>query len=200
MSDTVTFDDVWKMFQETSKQFQETSKQLREMGAETDKKISNLSKMGAETDKRISNLSKEIGSLGNKWGEFVENMVAPACVTMFAERGIPVHQISQRVKTKLDGGRSMEIDVLVVNNKAAVLVEVKSTLTVSDVQDHIEDMKQFKEFFPQYEKYRVMGAVAGMIIGDGVDKFAKKQGLFVIVQSGETVTIDNDPGFVPHVW
>ena len=179
MSDTVTFDDVWKMFQETSKQFRE---------------------MGAETDKRISNLSKEIGSLGNKWGEFVENMVAPACVTMFAERGIPVHQISQRVKTKLDGGRSMEIDVLVVNNKAAVLVEVKSTLTVSDVQDHIEDMKQFKDFFPQYKKYRVMGAVAGMIIGDGVDKFAKKQGLFVIVQSGETVTIDNDPDFVPHSW
>ena len=194
MSDTVTFDDVWKMFQETSKQ-------LREMGAESDRRLSKqLREMGAETDRRIRNLSKEIGSLGSKWGEFVENMVAPACETMFAERGIPVHQTFQRVKAKLDGGRNMEIDVLVVNNEVAVLVEVKSTLTVSDVQDHIEDLKQFKDFFPQYKRYRVMGAVAGMIIGGGVDKFAKKQGLFVIVQSGETVTLDNDPDFVPHSW
>ena len=188
MSNTVTFDDVWKMFQETDKKFQEMK-----LEAEKDRQ---------ETNMVLRNLSKQLGSLGSKWSEFVENMVAPACKIMFAERGIPVHQIHPRVKAKLDGGRNMEVDVLVVNHDVLVLVvvEVKSTLTVSDVQDHIEHLKQFKDFFPQYKQYRVMGAVAGMRVDENVENFAQKEGLFVIAQSGDTVTLKNNHDFKPRSW
>ncbi len=77
---------------------------------------------------------------------------------------------------------------------------VKSTLTVSDVQNHIEHLKQFKDFFPQYRSYRVMGAVAGMRVDENVENLAKKEGLFVIAQSGDTVILKNDRDFKPHPW
>ena len=197
MSDTITFDDVWKMFQEMKVEAEKDRK-------ETDRVMRNLSieaeKDRKETDRVVRNLSKEISNLGSKWGRFVENMVAPACGRLFAERGIPVHEVSQRVKRKLDNGQNMEVDILVVNNDVVVLVEVKSTLTLSDVRDHLDRLEKFKMFFPQYRTYRIMGAVAGMIIDDGVDNFAKKQGLFVIVQSGDTVNLANEPNFKPHSW
>ncbi|MBF8272253.1 MAG: hypothetical protein HW380_1358, partial [Magnetococcales bacterium] len=47
---------------------------------------------------------------------------------------------------------------------------------------------------------RVMGAVAGILINKDVDKFAMNEGLFVIVQSGDSVKLANDGKFVPRTW
>ena len=45
-----------------------------------------------------------------------------------------------------------------------------------------------------------MGAVAGMVVPDDAARFAYRQGLFVLAQSGESVTIRNDANFQPGVW
>ncbi len=121
---TTTADDVWKLlaelveapketercFQETEQRFQETERILKEQSL--------------KTDRQITRVSQEIGNLGGKWGRFVENMVAPACETLFLNRQIPVHQVSQRVRKRLDG-KTLEIDVLVTNENHVLVVEVK---------------------------------------------------------------------------
>jgi len=94
----------------------------------------------------------------------------------------------------------MEIDLLVANTIAAVLVEVKSNLRVEDVRNHLDRLSKFKSFFPRYADCTVYGAVAGIVIDANADQFAINQGLFVIVQSGETVCIANDEHFVPKTW
>lgn len=104
------------------------------------------------------------------------------------------------MKAKLPGGRHMEIDVFVVNTDAVVLVEVKSALTVEDVRDHLIRLAEFKDFFPEYANKRVFGAVARIVIGEHADRFAMNKGLFVIVQSGDTVRMANEPEFQPHSW
>ncbi|MBF0625753.1 MAG: DUF3782 domain-containing protein [Magnetococcales bacterium] len=103
MSHSVTFEDVWRMFQETDRKIQETAAQMRE----TDRKIQEVSDQMRETDRKIQEtnrqvkaVSKQIGALGSRWGEFVESLVAPACRTLFQERGIPVHTVSHRVKAQ----------------------------------------------------------------------------------------------------
>jgi len=171
---TTTADDVWKILAE-------------------------LAQAQKETDRQIARLSKEIGNLGGKWGRFVENMVAPACETIFLNRGIPVHQVSQRVKKKLNG-RVLEIDVLVTNENHVLVVEVKSSLGVDNVKELIEDLQEFKEFFPEYNQKQVYGAVAGIEIEEGADKYAYRQGLFVLTQSGENVVIVNGAEFQPKTW
>ncbi|MCZ8249999.1 MAG: DUF3782 domain-containing protein, partial [Microcystis sp. LE19-195.1E] len=97
---TTTADDVWKLLAELAEAQKETERILKEQSL--------------KTDRQITRLSKEIGNLGGKWGRFVENMVAPACETLFLNRQIPVHQVSQRVRKRLDG-KTLEIDVLVTN-------------------------------------------------------------------------------------
>ncbi|MBF0159176.1 MAG: hypothetical protein HQL58_06590 [Magnetococcales bacterium] len=94
----------------------------------------------------------------------------------------------------------MEIDLLVANTVAAVLVEVKSHLKVEDVRDHLERLGRFKSFFPRYANCQVYGAVAGIVVDSDADRFAIHQGLFVIVQSEDAVRIANDKAFVPRTW
>ncbi|MBD2393153.1 DUF3782 domain-containing protein [Cyanobacterium aponinum FACHB-4101] len=178
---TTTADDVWKILAELAQAQKETERRMQ------------------ETDRQIARLSKEIGNLGGKWGRFVENMVAPACEIIFLNRGIPVHQVSQRVKKKLDG-RVLEIDVLVTNENHVLVVEVKSSLGVDNVKELIEDLQEFKEFFPEYNQKQVYGAVAGIEIEEGADKYAYRQGLFVLTQSGENVVIVNGAEFQPKTW
>ena len=141
---TTTADDVWRLlaelttaqkatdrrFQETDRRFQETERLLKEQSQETTRLLREQSQ---ETDRRIREVNKQIGDLGGKWGRFVENMVAPACETIFLKRGIPVHQVSQRVKKRLNG-QTLEIDVLVTNENHVLVVEVKSSLGVNDVK------------------------------------------------------------------
>ena len=94
----------------------------------------------------------------------------------------------------------MEIDILVANTVAAVLVEVKSHLQVDDVRTHLTRLGKFKPFFPRYAACQVYGAVAGIVVDAEADQFAMNKGLFVIEQSGETVRLANNTAFVPRTW
>jgi hypothetical protein len=207
---TTTADDVWRLlaelveaqketercFQETERRFQETERILKEQSLETERI---LKEQSLKTDRQITRLSQEIGNLGGKWGRFVENMVAPACETLFLNRDIPVHQVSQRVRKRLDG-KTLEIDVLVTNENHVLVVEVKSSLSVDDVKELIKNLTEFRQFFPEYNHKQLYGAVAGIEIEEGADKYAYRQGLFVLAQRGENVAILNDTDFQPKTW
>ena len=129
----------------------------------------------------------------------MENLVAPACETLFLERGIPVHQVSQRIK-KRKKGETLEIDILVLNQDHTLVVEVKSRLSVADVQEFIADLQRFRHFFPEYAQNQLYGAVAGIIIDEGADRYAYRQGLFVLAQSGEAIALLNNDEFQPKAW
>jgi hypothetical protein len=203
---TTTADDVWRLlaelveaqketercFQETERRFQETERRFQET-----ERI--LKEQSLKTDRQITRVSQEIGNLGGKWGRFVENMVAPACETLFLNRDIPVHQVSQRVRKRLDG-KTLEIDVLVTNENHVLVVEVKSSLSVDDVKELIKNLTEFRQFFPEYNHKQLYGAVAGIEIEEGADKYAYRQGLFVLAQRGENVAILNDTEFQPKTW
>jgi hypothetical protein len=189
---TTSSDDVWQLLSElaeaqkdTARRFQETEQFLQETAAE---------------NRRINDrVSKQISALGGAWGRFVEDLVAPGCERLFVERGIPVDQVSQRVKRRRHG-ETLEIDVLVVNQGHVLAVEVKTSLGVEDVKDFVEDLTRFRDFFPEYGAMQLYGAVAGIGIESGADRYAYRQGLFVITQAGDGVAILNDDGFEPKAW
>ena len=204
---TVTLEDFWQLFRESERLRREGAAEVDRMFKETDRRFEEVARQSAETDRQIKNtdyklkdLAKQVGNLASRWGEFVEGVVAPGCKTIFAERGIPVHEVHRRVERRTDDGRTMEIDILVVNDSAAVLVEVKSKLTVEDVRDHLNRLQNFKSIFIRYADTRVMGAVAGIVCEENAEQFARNQGLFVIVQSGETICLANEKTFVPRIW
>ncbi|MBF0604207.1 MAG: DUF3782 domain-containing protein [Nitrospirae bacterium] len=211
------FQETDRKFQETDRKFQETDQEIKETAREIKETAREIKETGQQiremrkafqdtdlqikaTDIKVKEVSTQIGNLGGKWGKFVEGLVAPACETLFSQRGIPVHQVSRQVKAKLPGGRQMEIDVFVVNTDAVALVEVKSTLTVESVREHLVRLAEFKEFFPVYADKRVIGAVAGIVIEENAGRFAINKGLFVIEQTGNILRMANDEAFVPRAW
>jgi hypothetical protein len=214
---TTTAEDVWQLLSElviaqkaterllqeqsqyADQRFKETESLLRERDEKTDQQFKETDRKIREVNKQISAVNKQIGDLGGKWGRFVENMVAPACETIFLKRGIPVHQVGQRIKKRLNG-QTLEIDVLVTNADHVLVVEVKSSLGVDDVKALMEDLTQFRQFFPEYNQKQLYGAVAGIEIEEGADKYAYRQGLFVLAQAGETVAILNNSDFRPKNW
>lgn len=190
------FQETERRFQETEHRFQETERLIREQSQATERKFQETAEENRRTNRQ---LSQQIGNLGGKWGMFVENMVAPACETIFLDRGIPVHRVSQRVRARQNDD-SMEIDVLVLNQNHVLAVEVKSTLSVEDVKEFVEKLAHFREFFPEYAQRQLYGAVASIGMDSGADRYAYRQGLFVLAQSGETMAILNDSQFQPRNW
>lgn len=81
-----------------------------------------------------------------------------------------------------------------------LVVEVKSTLGVDDVKELVQDLGQFRQFFPEYASKQLYGAVAGIDMESGADKYAYRQGLFVLAHAGEAVSILNDSTFQPKNW
>ncbi|MBK8754899.1 MAG: NERD domain-containing protein [Candidatus Competibacteraceae bacterium] len=176
-----TLDEVWALFREVAESQKDTDRQMK------------------ETDRQIKLLGKQIGELGHRLGEFVEGLVKPAVVRLFQARGIDIHEVYPDVEVDR-GTEGIQIDLLVVNDTEAVLVEVKSKLTVADVDDHLERLAKFKRLLPRYAEVRAMGAMAAMVIPKEAARYAYRQGFLVLAQSGETVVILNDAQFQPKAW
>lgn len=199
--------DTARRFQESDRRFEETKQFLKEQSQETDRRLKEqneqtdrrLKEQNEETDRQIKRMSKEVGKLSNRLGEFVEWQVRPAAVRLFQERGIDVHEFHPNVSVKRENG-GLEIDLLVVNDTDAILIEVKSKLTQRDVDDHLVRLQKFKQFMPRYRDVNALGAVGGMVISDEVAEYAYDKGLFVLAQSGDGVVILNDLQFQPRRW
>jgi hypothetical protein len=218
---TYTPDDVWRLlselivaqketerrFQETEHRFQETERLLKERSQETERLLKErsqeterfLKQQAQATDKQIKQVSQQLGKLGNRLGEFVEWQVRPAAVRLFRERGIDVHELHSGLSTQR-GGEGLEIDLLVVNDTEAVLVEVKSKPNQADVDKHLQRLEKFKRLMPRYKDVQAMGAVAGMVVTNEVRDYAYGQGLFVLGLCGDDVVILNEPDFQPRKW
>jgi len=192
-----TFDDVWRTIQELAVMSKETDRQMKE----TDRQMKDTDLRLKETDRLVKAMSKQLGEHGNRLGEFVQEMVRPAVVRLFQQRQLPVHQVTANMAAYDDNRRfRMEIDLLVINSDTAIAVECKSRLSQDDVDEHLKRLALFKDCFPQYGQFIILGAVAAMVMSDEVSRYAYRKGLFVLAQSGDAVEILNDDDFKPHQW
>jgi len=193
-----SFADVWRMFQETDRQLKESAHQMKERAAETDRQ---LRERAAETERLVKNMTQSIGNLGNRLGDFVEEMVKPGLVRVFQAQGLKVHRTMQNLTCRDDDGQFLaQVDLLVVDSDTAIAVECKSHLSIDDVNDHLDRMAMFKTSWPEYAAYKLLGGVAAMVLPEDVGRYAYRKGLFVLAQSGEAVEIRNDAQFQPTVW
>ncbi len=186
-----------RRMQETDRRMQETDRRLQETG----QMIRELREQSRETDRKLREVSAQLGRLGRRLGEFVEEMVEPAVVRLFQERGWRVHRTMQNLECRDDEGRvRAEVDLLVINQDTAIAVECKSHLSVEDVREHVERLGVFKECWPEYAPYRLLGAVAAMVVPEDAARYAYRQGLYVLAPSGETMRVLNNAPFEPRIW
>jgi hypothetical protein len=184
---------------ENERRAAELERQAAEAKLESDRRAAEADRSMAELKRTVERTSKAVDSLTTRWGRFVEELVEPAVLRLFQEKGIDIKEVYPRARVKRQG-IAMEIDILGVDDTDLVVVECKSRLSQDDVDEFIEKLTRFKIAFPHYKNYRAYGAVAGIEINKGVDRYAYKKGLFVIKPSGDTVAIINDADFQPNTW
>nr|VFK25044.1 MAG: hypothetical protein BECKMB1821G_GA0114241_101110 [Candidatus Kentron sp. MB]VFK35431.1 MAG: hypothetical protein BECKMB1821I_GA0114274_11183 [Candidatus Kentron sp. MB]VFK77293.1 MAG: hypothetical protein BECKMB1821H_GA0114242_11202 [Candidatus Kentron sp. MB] len=177
----------------------EVSLSVKENGIQMEKMQREIRESRKETDRQFKETDKKLGKLGNRLGDFVQEMVRPAVVKLFRERGFDVHEVHPNISVNRNG-TGVEVDLFVVNDQQAVAVECKSHLKAQDVKDHLERLEKFKDFFPRYRDVELMGAVAAMVMPDAVARYAYHRGLYVLAQNGEMVEVRNDVAFKPRFW
>ena len=166
---------------------------------EADRTMEELKQGIAKLEKTVERTSKAVDSLTTRWGRFVEELVEPAVIKLFQAKGIDVKEVYPRARSKRYA-TPMEIDILAVDETELVLVECTSRLSKDDVDEFLEKLPQFKLAFPHFQNFKAYGAVAGIEINEGIDRYAYKKGLFVIKPSGDTVAIINDDSFKAATW
>ncbi len=195
-----------KEFQTNQKELQtiqkETSQQIKELRVsqkETSQQIKELrvsqketSQQMKETDKKINAI---IGDFGNRWGKLGENLVKGSLVQRLKERGIEVERVITNAKNS-----ATEFDIIAVNGKEVVVVEVKATLDPADVREFTEDIQNFKVWWPEFKSKTIYGAMAFLIKSNRqANNLAQKQGFFVIEATGDVI-IQNKQDFKPKVF
>ena len=157
-----------------------------------------LSEKFQDSDKKV----KELANLfTTHWGKLVEALVEPSCLSLFQERDVLTEQSYQNVKAK-HAGKNMECDVLLVNDTELVVIEVKNTCRPEYIDDLKEKLKEFQAFFPQYKNYSPYGALAALKYDGASDKYAYRNGFFVIkaTEGDGLIKIVKDHDFKPEVY
>ena len=188
----LTFEKVWAALMEMREYQEETQRQLRESQQQSQQK----------TDKIIADLSKNIGGLGNSLGRFTEAMFSAELWKKFNDLGFTFTKQAPHMKFYENGQVLAEVDFFLENGVYAMPVEIKTELSIDDVDEHIIRIKKIRQYMDAHDdKRKLMGAVAGGIVSGGVQNYAHKKGLFVIVQTGDSVAIAAMPqGFKAREW
>jgi hypothetical protein len=197
--DTLSFEKVWQMFQETDKKFQETDRLLKEQARETERLLKELTRA---TDRQMQETDRKISKLGSRLGELVEEIIFPNIVEKFNKLGYVFGKAAPRVRYRNPQGVYVaEVDILLENGDTTLAVEVKTLLTDNDVRDHLQRMEKLRRYADEHgDRRKLLGAVAGGIVSEEVKAFAIKSGFFVLEQTGDMVQISVPEGFKPREW
>lgn len=214
MTTPVTLEDIYQIFERSQAEADRRFAEADRRAAEADRRLNDLEDLFAESklefDRRMEVMRQEIqtdiqamrkmvGGLSSRWGSFVENLVESSALAVFEAKGKHFTSVYRGLRGR-QGDFQMEVDVLVANDTEAVVIEVKSHLTQEEVDDFLARLPRFKNVLPFYRDHRVYGAVAGIEIDQGVDRYAYRQGLYVLRQAGEFVEVANDDRFQPTPW
>ena len=190
-----------KRTQEAQERMQERMQEAQERTQEAQERAEKEMQEIRETlKKQAQNLDKADGNFNNKWGRFMEDLVKGDLINLLNNRKIDVIRILSRVPYyRPDKTQDGEVDLIALNGKELVVVEIKTFLTIQDVNKFIKILNSFKKLFPEYTQKTIYGAVAFLDQNDA-DDYAKSKGLFVIKAPGgeaKVSTITNSEDFNP---
>jgi len=195
---TKTVEETSKTVEETSKTVEETSKTV----ANTTKTVEETSKEVAKTTKIVADLSKNVGGLGNLQGRLTEAMFGADLWKKFNEIGLPFNKQSSNYKFVENGRVFAQADFFLENGEYAMPVEIKTELSMGDIDQHIERVAKIREYMDaRSDSRKLMGAIAGGIVAENAMNYAHKKGLYVLTQNGDSVAVAAVPqNFKRREW
>ena len=193
----LNFETIWAILKEVAESQKETSRKMEE----TDRKMKETDRLQKENAQYMKEVGKRLGDFTNSFGDIVEYMVAPKLQDKFREFGMDFQITSKDIKYHdHKNDIQFQIDIFLQNGDFAMLVEIKATLTISDINKHIERLQKMRKYADLHnDKRKFLGAVAGIAISDDVKEYALEQGFYLVEPTGEDFHI-TPPHDKPKEW
>jgi len=182
-----SFDSVWALIKEVGENQKETDRIVKENALQ-------MKESKAEFNERLGNYI-------NLFGDFTEYTMAPKLREKFFELGLdfPKANRNSSVKDKVNN-IFLETDVMLENGDKAMMVEIKTQLTVERINKHIERLEKMRKYADLHgDKRTFLGAVAGVVVDDEVREYALNKGLYLIEPAGADLNITS-PNGKPKEW
>jgi hypothetical protein len=178
-----------------------TDEQIRELKAsqaKTDEQLNRTDEQMRRTDAKLDRIGKQLGDLGLVQGEVAEELFFRNLRGVFRKTKMDLKKVKRNLKRKGEG----EFDLVAVNGGTVLVVEVKNKLEKRMVDRFLDKkLPRFKELFPEYEKYQVVGGMGALVVKDDVGRYAEKAGLYVLTQTDEGgAALLNREGFEPKTF
>ena len=197
---TMSISDIQQVVAATTLQMQETDRKMQE----TDRLIKELREEQKESARRMEEsdrqLKKRINELNNQFfsqsGHIIEGLMEPSALRMFQEKGYDIDRCWKNFsKYDKNMGKKLEVDLLLLDDTIAIIVEMKVSCTCKDIDHFIEQIQPFKQVCPEYADKEILLAVAAVNYERGADNYAHEQGLFVIrVFNDNIFALDSSDG------
>ena len=195
--------EIWEILREVSAVQQETARRMQETDRrmlETDRRMQEtdqlLKRQARAADRRMDKLDE---LFNGQWGKLMEALVEGDLVKLLQQRGIAVQHTVTNPRQNY-GERRWEFDIVAINGEEVVVVEVKTTLRVPDIDHFVGRLNEFPELMPEYAERRIYGAVAYLKAYQESDVRAERLGLFVIRATGSSASITNREEFTPRTF
>ncbi len=178
-----------------------TEAELREFKDEMSDFKNEMRGFKDENRLQIRQMNIKWDEIAKKLGTITEDLVAPSIPGIVKEEfGLEVIDVMIRRKKKLADGRTKEYDAIAVAGEYVFVDSTKSTLDSDGVKEFINDMQEFRVFFPEYAKNKIVGILASLYVDEGVLVYAGKMGFVVIAVGENLMDIKNPKGFKPKEW
>jgi hypothetical protein len=196
----LTAADVWAMFAETDRKIAEGHRILDEKLAENNRILAeNL----AENERKLNEKFEELGikvkdinsnvvGIGDSNGEFAEEYFYTSLKKKMEFAGVHFDDIDKDIKLlrKLPNGERLkdQFDIVMINDDAVALVEIKYTARKGYPTTMVnQKVPNFRILFPDYASYKIYLGLGALAISEEVAEEAKKLGIGLLRQVGETV-------------
>ena len=151
----------------------------------------------AELDRKLAIEVRDRHGLKDSLSRGVEDSFAASLKPLMAEYGVPLDDVLVRVRNANHGP---EVDILGLNGTTAVVGEVKLQLKREDVSVFSDDLRDFRDDFPEHARPKIYGVVAGMTIDEDAAALARKRGFFILQLDGAIVSPQTPKDFRPRPY
>ena len=168
--------------QQAQKKTDEQIMELKESQKKTDEQLNRTDEQLARTIRKLDDIGRQLGDLGLVQGEVAEELFYRNLESLFKKQRMMFRQIRRNVRRKGTG----EFDIVAANGELVLVIEVKNKLAKRMVDEFINvKLRRFREAFPEYRGYRLLGGIGALVVKDDVGRYAEKAGLYVLTQTSE---------------
>jgi hypothetical protein len=140
-------------------------------------------------------LNKKMGDLSKKLGTFAEDFAAPNLPRIAKEYFHEPHVINHFVRwtrfNSTDRSETFEADAVTETENLVFFLETKFSPRNDDIKTMPERIKSFREWFPEFNKKKLITIFASWSISENHLRMLTKMGIYAMVMGENTMELSN---------